>query len=69
LREAKEQEKVDERDQVVNNAIDEFRKQIKEYKQVVNSPKTERGELTRKGMLSIRRSGRATLLCPLLSPN
>jgi hypothetical protein len=41
LREAKEKEKVDERDQVVRNAIDEFTKQGKEYEQVINSQKTE----------------------------
>jgi hypothetical protein len=41
LREAKEQEKVDERDQVVKNAIDDFTKRTKEYEQVINSPKTE----------------------------
>ena len=41
LREAKEQEKVEERDQVVNNAINEFTKRTKEYEQVINSQKTE----------------------------
>ena len=41
LREAKEQEKVEERDQVVNNAINEFTKLTKEYEQVINSQKTE----------------------------
>jgi hypothetical protein len=40
LREAKEQEKVDERDQVVNNAINEFTKRTKEYEHVINSQKT-----------------------------
>jgi hypothetical protein len=32
---------VDERDQVVRNAIEEFMKQGKEYEQVINSQKTE----------------------------
>ncbi len=41
LREAKEQAKVEERDQVVNNAINEFTKRTKEYEQVINSQKTE----------------------------
>jgi hypothetical protein len=41
LREAKEKEKVDERDQVVKNAIEEFKKQAKENEHVINSPKTE----------------------------
>ena len=41
LREAKEKEKVDERDQVVRNVIEEFTKRGKEYEQVINSQKTE----------------------------
>jgi hypothetical protein len=41
LREAKEKEKVDERDQVVRNAFEEFTKRGKEYEQVINSQKTE----------------------------
>jgi hypothetical protein len=41
LREAKEKEKVDERDQVVRNAIKEFTKRGKKYEQVINSQKTE----------------------------
>jgi hypothetical protein len=32
---------VDEREQVVKNAIEEFTKRAKEYEQVINSPKTE----------------------------
>jgi hypothetical protein len=32
---------LDERDQVVNNAINEFTKRTKEYEQVMNSHKTE----------------------------
>jgi hypothetical protein len=39
LREVKEQEKTDERDQVVKNAIDEFKKRKGEYEKVKNSPK------------------------------
>ncbi len=39
LREAKEQEKVDERYQVVKNAIDEYNKRKTDYEQVINSPK------------------------------
>jgi hypothetical protein len=39
LREAKEQEKTDEQDQVVKNAIEEFKKPKGEYEKVRNSPK------------------------------
>ena len=39
LRETKEQEKTDEQDQVVKNAIEEFKKREGGYKKVKNSPK------------------------------
>jgi hypothetical protein len=40
LREAKEQEKMDERDQIIKNAVDEYKKRKGEYKKVQNSSKT-----------------------------
>ncbi len=40
LREAKEQEKTDERDQIIKNAVDEYKKRKGEYEKVQNSPKT-----------------------------
>jgi hypothetical protein len=40
LREAKEQEKTDEQDQIIKNAVDEYKKCKGEYEKVQNSPKT-----------------------------
>ena len=40
LRESKEQEKTDERDQIIKNAVDEYKKRKGEYEIVQNSPKT-----------------------------
>jgi esterase/lipase len=65
LREAKEQEKTDEQDQIINNAADEYKKKRKgEYEKVQNSPKTADNYVDQISKPSfITRRGRVTQLC------